>query len=532
MLDIFLGLIDTMSIQADSMRGLSGNIICISLVMMFLSCLGNTALSTQYLDDTNLVVEYSGDTPSSANFTSSGGSGLAISGEPSFVGDTLLSSVMVTNSGNDSGNVSLHISPSTGEEIFHGANVQISPGSTREVSVPFSVNSPGSNHFYWWISVDGAPDYFPLEGNISVVVMPSQTLNLSMNSIYWTNTEGLSIEASVYLSNGRSRGVILEVSSGNQGSLQLLQRIEFESDPGRRTIKLDLGHPHAEQIIVEAIPIGWQLSSDSENFSQESVQEPLVIESSITIEVIFNPEKPIPGSRALASISLENIGNHQAYSGRVRVLMSSDSTILAETDVQSVMPGSIITTDISLPNWPDSDRVDLEVQWSTSGVRVSEYYSVETNLGDEGLELPFDLLAAGYGTLAGVLTILVGTLVWRAVSTRTPSTSDSSLRETKESVEATSKKEKKEIQCTYCDQRLMVPSNHSGGVRCPACSMEFVVGEEENPSTLPHQIVRSSEDTLNCPECEQALRVKMERRPVMSRCPVCKTHFMAEAEGD
>ncbi len=529
MLDIFLGLIDTMSIQADFMRGLSGNIISISLTIIILSCLVNSVISNQSLDETNLVSEYSGDSSSSANFTSSGGSGLAISGEPSYVGDTLIASVMVTNSGNDSGNSTLHIFSSTGEGIFQGTNVQISPGSTREVSTPFSVNSSGSNHFDWWISVDSAPGHFPLGGNFSVVVMPSQTLNLSMDSIYWSDSEGLSIETSVYLSNGRSRGIILEASSANQGSLQLLQRIELESDPGRRTIIFDLGHPHAEEIIVEAIPIGWQPSPNSENFSQESVQEPLVTESSIALEVTFNPEKPTPGLKTLATISLENIGIYQTDPGNVRVLMSSDSTIIAETEVQSVMPGSIITTDISLPNWPDSDRVDLEVQWSTSGVRISKYYSVETNLGDEGLELPFDLLAAGYGTLAGVLAILVGTLVWRAVSTRTPSTSDSSLRETKESAEAILRKEKKEIQCTYCDQRLMVPSNHSGGVRCPSCSMEFVVGEEEPP---PHPIVRSSEDTLNCPECKQALRVKMERRPVMSRCPVCKTHFMAEAEGD
>ena len=63
--------------------------------------------------------------------------------------------------------------------------------------------------------------------------------------------------------------------------------------------------------------------------------------------------------------------------------------------------------------------------------------------------------------------------------------------------------------------------------RCPSCSMEFVVGEQDKPS---HPVVRSSEDTLNCPECNQALRVKMENRPAMSRCPLCKTEFMAEAE--
>tara|TARA_B100001094_G_scaffold332333_1_gene403936 strand:+ start:177 stop:365 length:189 start_codon:yes stop_codon:yes gene_type:complete len=58
--------------------------------------------------------------------------------------------------------------------------------------------------------------------------------------------------------------------------------------------------------------------------------------------------------------------------------------------------------------------------------------------------------------------------------------------------------------------------------------MEFVVNED---TKTEHQIASSSEDTLNCPECNQALRVKIENRPVMSRCPVCRTEFMAEAEG-
>ena len=210
------------------------------------------------------------------------------------------------------------------------------------------------------------------------------------------------------------------------------------------------------------------------------------------------------------------------------MISSSDQGVLAQTEVQTLGPGSNITTDVSLPNWPASDSVGLEVQWHTSGVISSNFFTIETDNSQEGLNIPFDLLAAAYGLLAGILTILVGTLVWRAVSTRTPSTSDFNLRETKESTKSQSKQEKTEIQCSYCDQRLMVPHNHVGGVRCPACSMEFIVGEQDKPS---HPVVRSSEDTLNCPECDQALRVKMENRPVMSRCPVCKTQFMAEAEG-
>ena len=102
------------------------------------------------------------------------------------------------------------------------------------------------------------------------------------------------------------------------------------------------------------------------------------------------------------------------------------------------------------------------------------------------------------------------------------------MRETKESLSSSSKKEKREIECSFCEQRLMVPIGHEGGVRCPSCTMEFIVGESQETPSL---VVRSSEDTLSCPECDQVLRVKLENRPVMSRCPVCKTNFMAESEG-
>ena len=70
--------------------------------------------------------------------------------------------------------------------------------------------------------------------------------------------------------------------------------------------------------------------------------------------------------------------------------------------------------------------------------------------------------------------------------------------------------------------------------------MEFNVGALEEKEVKPqdndrgitahqdYQVSRSSEDNLNCPECDQALRVPIERRPVLSRCPVCKTEFMAD----
>ena len=83
--------------------------------------------------------EMQSDTPSnSTNFTSSGDSGLVISGEPAYVGDTLTASLMVTNNGKSSGSVSLQIRHSDGEQIYQGEYISISPGSTREVSTSSS----------------------------------------------------------------------------------------------------------------------------------------------------------------------------------------------------------------------------------------------------------------------------------------------------------------------------------------------------------------------------------------------------------
>ncbi len=516
-----------MPIKADIMRALASNTAPLFVAILLLSCIGLQPHSPNLPNSLDFFPMHSEESTNSTNFTTSGGSGLAVSGEPGYVGDVLIASIMVTNSGNASGAVALVISPDSGGESFQGEHITISPGSTRQVSSHFTLLSPGTSNFDWLVTVIEGQDSLQLRGNFSVEVMPSQILNVSIDSIEWSNSEGLSFDALISLSAGKSRVIILDAYSVDQGNYQLLQSVKIDSNPGRRAITFDLGHPSAEQVLLEAIPIDWLPSSNSGNSTIIDVVEPVVTEESIVVGASFPSESPTPGSSPMVIISLENMGNYQAQSGFLRIISSSDQEILAETSVPTVMPGSKFTTDVSIPDWPASDSVGLEIQWHTNGIHSTSFYSIETENSQEGTELPFDLLAAGYGLLAGILIILLGTLVWRAVSTRTPSTSDLNLRDTKESERKLSKQEKVEIQCSYCDQRLMVPNNHSGGVRCPACSMEFVVNEEKNPE---YQIARSSEDTLNCPECNQALRVKMENRPVMSRCPVCRTEFMAEAE--
>ena len=511
----------------------SRNIILIPVIIILLHILIHHNDSQPVILEDRTSIMQSNTPSNSSNFSSSGGSGLVISGEPAHVGDTLTASLMVTNKGNATGSVSLLITHSESEQIFQGEYISISPGSTREIPASFIMDLPGTNEFNWQLSVLGQTGDSALEGNLSVEVSASQILNLSTDSISWSSSDGLEIDVSIFLSDGKARPILLSVSSEASGETENLQEILLEANPGRRVIDFSLGNPDATKITIQAIPVQWEASALSENITIEPVAPPHIDPSSIQLDAIFKPVNPSPGSGVLVTITISNDDEQQTQSGILRLISSSERTILAESTVPALMPGSVVITEMSISEWIERDNVDIEVQWSSDGVTTTRIYSIEPNIGDQGLELPFDILAAGYGILAGILVILIGTFSWRAVSSRTPTTSNLSLREAKESQSSQLRIEKREIECSYCDQRLMVPNDHVGGVRCPSCSMEFMVGGPDETYKEPEKlnVVKSSEDILHCPKCDQALRVQIEKRPAMSRCPVCKTQFMAEAEG-
>ena len=186
-----------------------------------------------------------------------------------------------------------------------------------------------------------------------------------------------------------------------------------------------------------------------------------------------------------------------------------------------------------------------------------DYYSsnwilIDSSNPSESFQLPFDIYAVSYGSVAGLTIVLLSKVVISAVSNRTPSTKKySKLRKPRISrVDIINKEnqEKREVSCPLCEQRLNVPSLHKGLVKCPSCESNFEVlpeieektkgpNAEKVDNNINDDIVQSSilsssskGDMLNCPSCEQKLRVLESKRPVRARCPACRCEFMALSE--
>jgi len=215
---------------------------------------------------------------------------------------------------------------------------------------------------------------------------------------------------------------------------------------------------------------------------------------------------------------------------------------------------------LSIASWPDSKVVEVEIIWITSGQTESRLLEIESFADAEsGAELPFDLSAAIYGAISGLVLVMFILVLYRTVSESVADTGTSRfnrLREARGERKKAAAATKREIPCPECDQRLSIPSTHAGAVKCPACTTRFSVdavagatptpdavassemSQMPSPQSVPapepapeqplDDVARSMVDLLSCPSCDQTLKVPVERRPVKARCPACRSEFIAE----
>ena len=314
-------------------------------------------------------------------------------------------------------------------------------------------------------------------------------------------------------------------------------------NPGIRNLNLNLGHPDASRLKVVVSPNEWlPLNGDGEVIIE--LIPPLVIPSIMISDT--SPRTVSVGQSFVIDYTLENTGTSKSSIGLLRVIGVANSLVFSEVTIPSISPGDDYSGTVEFSSWDYSQTTDIEFIWIMEEVVAKNQTSVVVETGTSAsFSLPFSIFAAIYGALSGLAIVMTCLVIFRAISQRTPSTDSKLFRSNflnnmivKNSVSEL----KKEVSCPSCSQRLNIPIEHNGSVKCPACSMQFSqknsykdeTEESVEKDTLDEEVIisepeaSSNNDLLSCPKCEQTLRVALDKRPVRSRCPACRVEFLAK----
>ena len=148
--------------------------------------------------------------------------------------------------------------------ISSGNHVEINPGSSREVSALISPDVVGTSPIEWSVNCSNGGVARELNGSFSVEVLPPQSMELVFDSTQWDLANGLNVDISLYLSEGRSRDVEIEVFFLDQTIESSVQTFQLNLNPGRRSISLSLGEPSADAMIVQINALDWTPVSELE----------------------------------------------------------------------------------------------------------------------------------------------------------------------------------------------------------------------------------------------------------------------------
>jgi hypothetical protein len=481
--------------------------------------------------------------PNPVNFSSAGSNEIVIIEQPIHVGDELTASILVHNQGSTSDSVRLELTKDDGTTFVNGEFISISPGSSREVSANFIPLLSGSLNVDWRIfSLNGGVDVF-LNGSSNIEVRNSQDIIVELEEISWNLEDGLDFDISISLSSGlnRSMGVEIFMKSGNEYGE--FQKFSIEMNPGIRNINLNLGHPDASRLKVVVSPNGWLPLNGNEEVIIELIP-PLVIPSILISDM--SPTTVSFGDTFTIDYTLENTGTSASSVGLLRVVGVANNLVFTEVPVPSIDPGNDYSGTVEFPSWEYSQTIDIEFIWNMGDLDVKNQTSVVVESGTSAsFSLPFNVFAAIYGALSGLAIVMTSLVIFRAISQRTPSTNSKLFRGdflNNGFVKNNSSKLKKEVSCPSCNQRLNIPIEHNGSVKCPACSMQFSqnsfsqdeiedsmsIEKPDDEAIISEYEALSITDLLSCPKCEQTLRVALDKRPVRSRCPACRVEFTAK----
>ena len=529
--------------MARSFHGYSSLTLLLIMLFCSFSYFHTSQVESPILMEKNIQKTNSND----VNFSAAGSEKISIIGQPIHLGDSAKASILIHNEGEVRDSVRLEIT-GRNNSAWLGDYIEIDSGSSREIFVSFTPLYTGNNEFNWSVfSPLGGVDS-NLNGSFNIEVRNQQLLQILSNSYSWTSEEGLEVMPIIFLSEGISRDISINIFD-NANKNNLLQSLKLSLDYGSRTVHFNLANPITDNILIEVVPISWLPNiSDSKNSSIIFVNPPYT-SAEITIDN-FYPKKPLINENISFEYTVTNNGNSKINSGLIRLIMS-DQTIIYEENFPSLLPDATYSGKIIITEWKYSYSTNLSIFFISGDYHTSNWVLIESTNSPQSSGLPFDIYAVSYGSIAGLAIVIMAKIVISAISNRTPSTvNNSRLRPPRKSrldSKNTEKKQKREVICPLCEQRLNVPSSHDGLVKCPSCESNFEVQPLEDKPLEKDDVLQekmesddieitipsasSSGDMLNCPSCEQKLRVLESKRPVRARCPACKCEFMALSEG-
>ena len=451
---------------------------------------------------------------------------------PWHVGDEIEFSILVHNS--DSELITTFLSIEINGEISNSSNVIIDPGNSMELISFFEAQNSGVFAVNWSV-YDSNNTSVLFSGTSEVIISEQQSLSTEIYSLSYDYDEGYSINWGANLSDGKSRLISSKIYFVTNEGLILASKMDMSLEPGLRTLSTDMGIAPKGTYKVEIIlqPLNWNPLNFA--FDEENIESEI---SGLSLEIISgpSPEFPTLGDTVTIALELKNNGPLEIGSGTL-IAVDGQKRVLAEIDVPAINSNSERQIELRINEWMSISTTTLEIIW------LMDEYVTKTNL--EVISSNSDLVSEDtnisinwVGIVMGLVIALLIIFSVRIVSAKNQaeSTETKTYSDRNKKVEEKPETEKRTVDCPSCPKQLQVPFGYSGQVKCPSCLAQFSAKNELEEKSTEEELeieeeeelfASSDNDIVECPKCDQGLRVPYEKRPAKARCPACKCIFNA-----
>lgn len=453
---------------------------------------------------------------------------------PWHVGDEIEFSILVHNS--DSELITAFLSIEINGETSNSSNIIIDSGNSMELISFFEAQNSGVFAVNWSV-FDSNNTSVLFSGTSEVIISKQQSLFAEIYSLSYDYDEGYSINWGANLSEGKSRLISSKIYFVTNDGLILASEMDMSLEPGLRTLTTEMGIAPKGTYKVEIFlqPLNWNPLNFA--FDEENIESEI---SGLSLEIISGPSPEFPTLGDTVTVELELINNGPLETGSGRLIaVDGQKRVLAEIDVPAINSNSERQIELRINEWMSISTTTLEIIWLMDEyVTKTNLEVISSNSGEVSEDTDFSI--NWMGMVMGLVIALFIIFSIRIVSAKNQAetTETRTYSERNKKVEEKSETEKRIVDCPSCPKQLQVPFDYSGQVKCPSCLEQFSTKNESKEKSTEEELeiedkelfASSDNDIVECPKCDQVLRVPYEKRPAKARCPACKCIFNAIAD--